>query len=112
MSGVPIDLAIMGIGAYSPKSFEARHATPEQAWKMAEEISAKWIIPMHWGAFNLSGEPMEEPIARSVSGSRTNGKGCYPRNRGYLDTTKLMFIERRAKNEDFIHPHFCFFNNK
>jgi len=64
LSGVPIDLAIMGIGAYSPKSFEAKHATPEQAWKMSEEISAKWIIPMHWGSFNLSKEPMEEPIKR------------------------------------------------
>jgi L-ascorbate metabolism protein UlaG (beta-lactamase superfamily) len=64
LDGIPIDLAIMGIGAYSPKSFEARHATPEQAWKMAEEISAKWIIPMHWGSFKLSKEPMEEPIAR------------------------------------------------
>jgi len=62
--GIPIDVAIMGIGAYSPKSFEAKHATPEQAWKMGEEISAKWIIPMHWGAFKLSQEPMEEPIAR------------------------------------------------
>ena len=64
LDGIPIDLAIMGIGAYSPKSFEARHATPEQAWKMAEEISAKWIIPMHWGSFKLSKEPMEEPMAR------------------------------------------------
>lgn len=64
LSGVPIDLAMMGIGAYSPKSFEARHATPELAWKMAEEISAKWIIPMHWGAFKLSKEPMEEPMLR------------------------------------------------
>ncbi|WP_373887439.1 MBL fold metallo-hydrolase [Desulfosporosinus nitroreducens] len=64
LSEVPIDLAIMGIGAYSPKSFEASHATPEQAWKMAEEISAKWIIPMHWGSFSLSREPMEEPIIR------------------------------------------------
>jgi len=64
LSGVAIDLAIMGIGAYSPKPFEARHATPEQAWKMAEEISAKWIVPMHWGAFKLSKEPMEEPMLR------------------------------------------------
>jgi len=64
LNGIPIDLAIMGIGAYSPKSFESKHATPEQAWKMAEEISAKWVIPMHWGAFKLSQEPMEEPIAR------------------------------------------------
>jgi len=64
LTGIPVDLAIMGIAAYSPKSFEARHATPEQAWKMAEEISAKWIIPMHWGTFKLSNEPMEEPITR------------------------------------------------
>ncbi|TGE31184.1 MBL fold metallo-hydrolase [Desulfosporosinus sp. Sb-LF] len=64
LSGISIDLAIMGIGAYSPKSFEARHATPEQAWQMAEEMGAKWVIPMHWGTFRLSQEPMDEPIAR------------------------------------------------
>jgi len=61
---IPIDLAIMGIAAYTPKSFESSHATPEQAWKMSEEMSAKWVIPMHWGTFKLSGEPMDEPIAR------------------------------------------------
>ena len=64
LAGTPIDLAIMGIAAYSPKSFQARHATPEQAWKMAQEISAKRVIPMHWGTFKLSQEPMAEPIAR------------------------------------------------
>lgn len=61
---VNIELAIMGIGAYSPKSFEARHATPEQAIRMAEEIGAKKILPMHWGTFKLSQEPMDEPIQR------------------------------------------------
>lgn len=64
LNGIPIDLAIMGIAAYSPKSFEARHATPEQSWKMAEEMSAKSVIPMHWGTFKISKEPMEEPISR------------------------------------------------
>lgn len=64
LTDIPIDLAIIGIGAYSPKSFEKKHATPEQAWKIAEEIGAKWVIPMHWGAFRLSQEPMEEPIKR------------------------------------------------
>ncbi len=61
---IKIDLAIMGIAAYSPKSFEARHATPEQAWEMGEEMKAKWIVPMHWGTFKLSQEPMDEPISR------------------------------------------------
>ncbi len=64
LKDIPIHVAIMGIAAYSPKSFEARHATPEQAWQMGEEIGAKWIIPMHWGTFRLSQEPMEEPIIR------------------------------------------------
>ncbi len=61
---VDIELAIMGIGAYSPKSFEPRHATPEQAIQMAEEMGAKKILPMHWGTFKLSQEPMDEPIKR------------------------------------------------
>lgn len=64
LNGIPIDLAIMGIAAYSPKPFETRHATPEQAWKMTQEMSARWVIPMHWGTFKLSKEPMEEPILR------------------------------------------------
>jgi L-ascorbate metabolism protein UlaG (beta-lactamase superfamily) len=64
LSDITVDLSIMGIGAYSPKSFEEKHATPEQAWKMAEEMSAKWVIPMHWGTFKLSQESMEEPIVR------------------------------------------------
>lgn len=66
---VNIDLAIMGIAAYSPKSFEAKHATPEQAWQMSEEMQAKWIAPMHWGTFKLSQEPMDEPINRFRSAS-------------------------------------------
>ena len=64
LNRIPIDLSIIGIAAYSPKSFEASHATPEQAWRMVEEMSAKWVIPMHWGTFKLSNEPMGEPIVR------------------------------------------------
>ncbi|MDA8442009.1 MAG: MBL fold metallo-hydrolase [Peptococcaceae bacterium] len=64
LAGIPIHLAIMGIAAYAPKAFEAHHATPEQAWKMSMEIGADWVIPMHWGTFRLSQEPMTEPIVR------------------------------------------------
>lgn len=63
---IPIDVAILGIGAYSPKSYEAKHATPEQAWKIAEDIGTGWVIPMHWGSFKISQEPMDEPMARFV----------------------------------------------
>jgi L-ascorbate metabolism protein UlaG (beta-lactamase superfamily) len=64
LTGIPIDLAILGIAAYSPKSFQTQHTTPEQAWQIAEEMQARWVIPMHWGTFELSNEPMEEPIVR------------------------------------------------
>ena len=60
---VEIELAIMGIGAYLPKSYEAHHATPEQAIQMAEEIGAKKIIPMHWGTFKLSQELWRNPYS-------------------------------------------------
>lgn len=57
-----VDLAVFGIGAYNP--WEASHATPEQAWAMADQVSADHILPMHHSTFQLSHEPMHEPIER------------------------------------------------
>lgn len=57
-----VDLAVLGIGAYDP--WEAGHATPEQAWLMADEMGADFVLPMHHSTFRLSHEPMAEPIAR------------------------------------------------
>ena len=57
-----VDLAIFGIGAYDP--YIAAHATPEQAWAMADHVSADHLLPMHHSTFKLSYEPMHEPIER------------------------------------------------
>jgi L-ascorbate metabolism protein UlaG (beta-lactamase superfamily) len=57
-----VDLACMGIGAYNP--YQAAHATPEQALKMADDVGADFILPMHHSTFKLSYEPMGEPIER------------------------------------------------
>lgn len=54
----------MGIGAYMPVSLQKHHATPEEAIRIANNIGAKIIIPMHFGTFRLSREPMNEPIQR------------------------------------------------
>ncbi len=58
----PVDLAILGIGAYDP--YVAAHATPEQAWAMAQRIPARHVLPMHHSTFRLSYEPTTEPIER------------------------------------------------
>lgn len=61
----PVDVAIFGIGGYDP--FVWNHATPEQAWDMARQLRARYFLPMHWGVFLLSDEPVEEPMERLLT---------------------------------------------
>jgi L-ascorbate metabolism protein UlaG (beta-lactamase superfamily) len=57
-----LDLAIMPIGAYNP--WIRAHCTPEQALKMADDAGAERILPVHHQTFQLSSEPLYEPIER------------------------------------------------
>jgi L-ascorbate metabolism protein UlaG (beta-lactamase superfamily) len=68
----PIDLAILGVGSYDP--YVAAHATPEQAWAMADHARAAHVLPMHHGTFRLSYEPVGEPIERlmTAAGNRAD----------------------------------------
>jgi L-ascorbate metabolism protein UlaG (beta-lactamase superfamily) len=59
-----IDLAILPIGAYDP--YIHAHASPEQAWAMRREMDATYILPIHHATFQLSREPVGEPIKRLV----------------------------------------------
>jgi L-ascorbate metabolism protein UlaG (beta-lactamase superfamily) len=58
----PIDLAVFGIGNYDP--WEYMHATPEQAWSMFRGTGASRLLPVHHSTFQLSDEPVEEPMRR------------------------------------------------
>jgi L-ascorbate metabolism protein UlaG (beta-lactamase superfamily) len=60
-----VDLAILGIGAYDP--YIAAHATPEQAWAMADHCHADHVLPMHHSTFRLSHEPPDEPLERLLT---------------------------------------------
>jgi len=58
-----IDLAILPIGAYAPRWFmHTNHASPEESVDAFKELNAKKFMPMHYGTFDLSDEPMGEPI--------------------------------------------------
>jgi L-ascorbate metabolism protein UlaG (beta-lactamase superfamily) len=59
-----IDVALLPIGAYSPPSFRRHHMSPEDAIEAGRMLRAKTIVPIHWGAFKLSLEPMNEPVRR------------------------------------------------
>ena len=58
----PFDLAIMPIGTYDP--WVRYHCTPEQAWQMGSDARAEFFFPVHHQTFQLSREPMQEPIER------------------------------------------------
>jgi L-ascorbate metabolism protein UlaG (beta-lactamase superfamily) len=61
----PPDVAIFSIGAYDP--WINNHANPEQVWAMFRQTGARYLIPVHWGTFKLSNEPMEEPLQRLIA---------------------------------------------
>jgi len=60
-----IDIALMPIGAYDP--WLISHCTPEQALEMADNINAKYFVPMHTKTFQQGREPFNEPIDRMLA---------------------------------------------
>jgi len=60
-----IDLCMLPIGAYSPKFvMKTSHTTPEEAVNIFNDLGGKLFIPMHYGTYDLSDEPLGEPIKR------------------------------------------------
>jgi L-ascorbate metabolism protein UlaG (beta-lactamase superfamily) len=55
------EIALLPIGAYHPETFRKVHMGPDQAVQAFKELGAKWLVPMHYGAFKLSFEEMDEP---------------------------------------------------
>lgn len=62
----PFDVSLMPIGAYAPRWFmRPFHMCPEEAVAAWEALGTQGaLVPMHWGTFILSDEPVLEPPAR------------------------------------------------
>jgi N-acyl-phosphatidylethanolamine-hydrolysing phospholipase D len=61
----PPDLAAVPIGAYLPQAMMKRvHVTPEEALRGALDLGARRVLGMHFGTFDLTDEPLDEPPAR------------------------------------------------
>lgn len=59
--GAP-DYALLGIGAYKPRWFmRPNHISPYESLTAAEEMHVGLTIPMHYGTFDLSDEPLHDP---------------------------------------------------
>jgi L-ascorbate metabolism protein UlaG (beta-lactamase superfamily) len=56
------ELALLPIGAYDPPQFRNVHTSPADATQAFLDLNARWMVPMHYGTFRLSHEPIEEPL--------------------------------------------------
>jgi len=56
------ELALLPIGAYNPPAFRDVHADPSDATRAFLDLNARWMVPMHYGTFRLSHEPVDEPL--------------------------------------------------
>jgi len=58
-----IDEAFLPIGAYQPEwIMNQNHLNPPEAIQAALDLGAQTLIPIHYGTFDLSDEPIDEPI--------------------------------------------------
>jgi L-ascorbate metabolism protein UlaG (beta-lactamase superfamily) len=78
----PLDAVMLPIGGYEPAWFmEHFHLNPEQAGRAFVSLGGRQMIPMHWGTFQLTDEPLCEPIHRMRSWWQANE----PQNSSHLD---------------------------
>lgn len=67
------EVALLPIGAYQPETYRSVHTSPEDALMAFLDLGARWMIPMHYGTFRLSQEPVEEPVPRLLEAARRAG---------------------------------------
>ena len=59
----PMDLSMIPIGAYAPRWFmKDHHCNVEESIQIHKDLKSKKSIAMHWGTFQLTDEPMDEPV--------------------------------------------------
>jgi len=70
----PPEVAILPIGAYNPRWFMAEvHMDPQEAVQAFIDLEAHHFIPIHWGTFDLTDEPLDEPPTRIQEHAATRG---------------------------------------
>jgi L-ascorbate metabolism protein UlaG (beta-lactamase superfamily) len=65
----PFDFAMMECGQYHER-WEAIHMMPEQTVLAAQDVKAKNMMPIHWGAFRLALHSWTDPVERASEAAK------------------------------------------
>lgn len=70
----PLRLALIPIGAYEPREvMRAHHVDPEEAVEMFRILNPAAALGIHWGTFQLTFEPIDEPRQRLAASLSRRG---------------------------------------
>ena len=72
--GGGFDLALIAVGAYEPRWFmKEQHVNPAEAVQIHQDLKAKRSVGVHWGTFNLTDEPLDQPPKDLATALRERG---------------------------------------
>lgn len=72
----PFDLVAVPIGAYEPVAMmKWSHMNPEEAVQAALDLKTRKAVAMHYGTFDLSDEPLDEPPSRFQEAAEAKALG-------------------------------------
>ncbi|HKS98460.1 MAG TPA: MBL fold metallo-hydrolase [Rugosimonospora sp.] len=61
-----IDVALLPVGAFQPRWFmKPMHMDPAEAVRACADLGARRMVPIHWGTFALSAEPVLAPLEQA-----------------------------------------------
>jgi L-ascorbate metabolism protein UlaG (beta-lactamase superfamily) len=67
------EITLMPIGSYDTPSGQDHHIGPEQAVKAFSELQSQIMVPMHFGTYRMSYEPLHEPAQRLIHAGSNAG---------------------------------------
>ena len=93
--GGGFDLALLPIGAYEPRWFmKDQHVNPEESVQIFEDLGCKRALAVHWGTFQLTDEPLDQP-PRDLAQARSH-HGLTPSDFDTLAIGETCRIRRRS----------------
>ena len=73
-AGRGFDLALIPIGAYEPRWFmSTQHVDPDESVRIHLDVAATHSIGIHWGTFQLTDEPLDQPPRDLARAAQSHG---------------------------------------